>query len=437
MANEKHSADVVITAVYPEFEEPANRKSEYEWKPNIAIKYKKINKRFAPTGEELRAKVNGDKNLWQFDAIGGKNAKGHFFSMNFESGEINGHAWTSWFPVLELFKNGNPRRIMVPDGEEEPEPPEEETPPPPPPKKAAPVQKYAPPPPAKPAPPPLDPNTARVVNFFNELAEEKSNASFCFRKFLDMEGTNACNVLDYAKHMAVMECAGFKVGEGEGTHGYLPDLRAKANESLDYWAGVFHERIKAIKYAGLRDRFLHTVGLCPCKEEIARMIETSWLYLPDSLFQEVRARGRERLEELMGMGGGVKVEGTLQAEIRIRITSAPDEETEDTDPDATAQNPAPPLTKPQLDPAEVHQISETIFKFQDFQKLKTYWLTCRAALQDNEELRDAYRMWVLNKFKASKYTADVVGIRDQVPNWFLTQSLEKELSEIYAGLAQF
>ncbi len=89
-----------------------------------------------------------------------------------------------------------------------------------------------------------DPNTKKAAGFFADLEKPQSDAWWTMKTQIGYDGADACNVLDHAKQMALIEVSKNKY-EGEDP---TAEMRADANDSIDYWVGIMRTRLLAMKF---------------------------------------------------------------------------------------------------------------------------------------------------------------------------------------------
>lgn len=123
-AKDTHQATVELMGIFLNTTPGPGHTGEFEWKPNVSFNYREVDdETFEPKGPEIKARINGEDNLWIFQAVGGKAAKGHFFVCMIESGPKPNAPSETWYkpvPMMEAFKDGTFHKIKVPvDGKVE------------------------------------------------------------------------------------------------------------------------------------------------------------------------------------------------------------------------------------------------------------------------------------------------------------------------------
>jgi len=294
MANTKDRMDIVLEAIYQETQQPAIWDRPFEWKPNVAIHFKKINKQFQPIGETLKARTNGADSLWIFPAMGGKQGKGHFFDISTESGD-NPKPWTSFIPVAEVFKDGKLLRILPPTGQTDTE---EQAQPPGPAKPPEPGSaKPTPPAPAKTASngeklPPI------AQNYLDQaLFVPQSDSWWKIKDAVHLDGAIISNSFQYA----ALVCAPRDT-----------TTEASQDEILE-WATWFESNMRETKYQRIRERYTVMLGLCTKVEQVTEIVNQGWASLPKSHYDPLKEAAMMRIGEIKA-GAGTPGAGTPNPE---------------------------------------------------------------------------------------------------------------------------
>jgi hypothetical protein len=283
MANTEERMDVVIMAIYDNFTMPADWDAthNYEWKPNVSIQYKRVDSSLKPMGEELKARSSGDKNIWVFQAMGGKKAKGHFYDMMFTHGETNGTAWTSFKPLMELYTNGSNRRIAAPVEGADPPPPD-----PPPPGPKPPVGVKSSPTPA------TNGNGAKMPKgaegFLEKALTPQTDAWWALKEAFNLDGAIISNSFQYAATF-------LQNFQGDD---------AKCQDAILRWAGWFETIMREEKAERCRTRLTMLLGLAVNRAQVTDLVTKGWGMLPKSHYEMFREVALARLEQLPKTGNG-------------------------------------------------------------------------------------------------------------------------------------
>ena len=428
----------------------------FPWEAGVGFHYRLLGDDGEPIGDTQK---KTKKELWLFQAMGGKNAVGKYFRLEAEHGEIPAKEgnpakpYISVMPIAEVFSDGQARfleapkdgKINVPASTDKPKGPVT------PGKPKGPVTPEAAsalvPPKGGPANPPAkptaqefaDPNTARVANFFKKMEIPQSNEWWLSKTHLNYDVADACNVLDYAKQMALMEVAKDKF-EGENP---IEECRGAMNEAMQYWAETLRPRLLAMKFQNIEERLTHYTTLAITTDDLNTIILRAWTELPESFFLRVRSAAYARIKvvkSLTDKDGKFtgSVTGTLQPEIKIAPISPMEDDPVEEEYRAEAEHPAEAPVKPAgPDKAFVDKIVATIGTLENFKNLMKYWETTSPQLQGVEDIRQAMRLWVADFYMRSKYQANVSGIIEGFPKALMTPELEKTLADRYSVLAPF
>ncbi len=286
MANTEKRMDVIISAIFMEAEQPANWAQPFEWKPNVSIYFKPIDANRKIIGDEIRARTNGADNLWIFQAMGGKQAKGKCFDIITESG-TNPKPWTSFMPLAMLHPNGTMTRISAP--EEGVPPPEPPTGPPP----RTPV-------PGSPAPgtPPREPVPAQPTKSQSAANGEKlppcaaefmqkvlfvpqSNEWWQVKDRFNIDGAIISNSFQFAAMIAAKQGAS-NVDEME--------------ENILGWAAWFESMIRETQCLRTRERLTMMMGLATNKEQVTELVNQAWAKLTKSHYDVFKSMAMGRLD---------------------------------------------------------------------------------------------------------------------------------------------
>lgn len=427
------------------WDENPNTKS-FPWEPSVGIHYRLLDENGEPTGD-VQKKYKSQMWLWQ--GMGGKNAKGRYFRIEGEHGEIPGQKgsppkpYFSIMPIAEVFSDGGARFLEPPkEGKINTPGPSE--------KQKGPVSPAGPkaptgaPPPAntpessveKKGPPITlpafaDPNTARIANFLKKMTQAQSDEWWTAKSHLNYDGADATNVLDFAKQMALSEIANHNGPETD-------DIRMAGESCIDYWCGSFRARLLRMKFQNIEERLIHYASLAITVADLNTIINKAWTELPESFFNQVRKAAIARIGEVKKLTdkNGVftgSVSGTLQPEIKI-IT--PDDIVEE-EYRAELESLGDKVQAPQEDRVLIESVVVTIGKFQDFKKLMTYWETTSTKLKAVAEIEQAMRLWIADFYMRAKYQANVDGALEAFPRNLMTPELEKTLADRYSQLAHF
>src|SRR5579872_6361904 len=328
----KDQITVICDGLFLNDTKPTEWTQSFPWKASVGFHFRVLDDSGTPT-EEVHKKYL--KEIWLFQAMGGKNAQGHFFRCTTETGEVPARdgqpakPYVTVMPIAEVFTDGTSHfidppkdgKIVVPASAGKPKAP----PPPAGPKTPAsgPVApKPAPPAPAKQPAAPLKPatekawkdaNTAKAAAFFSDLEKPQSDGWWTMKTQIGYDGADACNVLDFAKQMTMMEIANYKAQDGE------EDVYTKAESCLDYWCGAMRDRLLRMKFSNIRARLSHYLTLCVSVENVDQVIKKAWTELPESDFLALRSEAIDHVRVIQSQTeDGVfkgKITGTLQPEV--------------------------------------------------------------------------------------------------------------------------
>lgn len=418
----------------------------FPWKPSIGFHFRILDESGQPIEETHKKYL---KDMWLFQAMGGQNAKGHYFKLQVEHGEVPAkegkpaQPYTSVMPIAEVFSDGTARFIEKPKDGKVNVPAKTD------PKPGVPVTEK-PPAPAKPAvvnPQTStktegvvvkDANTAKAMGFFKGIEEKQSDEWWTLKTHLGFDGADATNVIDFAKQMTIMEIANHNGPARE-------DIRKDAEECLDYWMEALRARLLTEKYSNVRKRLTHYLTLCSSVKELDKVIYTAWVELPESDFLKVRGAALERVKEIKAQTDEKgnftgKIMGTLQPEVERLTAYSPEElgaeaEEEVVEEPGNEEYIAPPRSGP--DAAEIEFTVKAMEKIVDWKKMLAFWNTTKASLQACEECRDAFRVWIMALFDRSTQQVEVDGLREAIPAGIMTPGLEKGLHARYAELQPF
>jgi hypothetical protein len=314
--NKEERMDVVVTSLFLNETMPPDWNQPFEWKPSVVVNFKKVDSTFKEVGEEMKARVKGPDNLWMFAAMGGRNAKGHFFDLMTESGD-HPKPWTSFTPLAELFKDGSSKRIQAPtkDGTAAHAAPAAQTPS----KPSTPSTPSISPGPSAPAKTEeKKPNyKERASFFFDQIAKPQSDAWWTLKNDLSFDCADAVNALQMSSDLAKME-----VAKHAGT---AEELRVQAAEAIAHWLPFFHVNIRTLKVQNMRERLTHLIGITVKADHLNYIMERAYAELPLEDFELVRGIALTRYETIKA--NNLEISGTIQPSIQtIQKEEAKDED---------------------------------------------------------------------------------------------------------------
>lgn len=458
---------VICEGLFLNNEKPAEWTQSFAWKPSVGFHFKYLDESGEPTGDLQKKYLNHNK-IWMFQAMGGQNAKGHYFRIEAESGTMPAKEnqpekpYVTITPMAEVFKNehgqfdGSARFLEAPkDGKVNTPAPAKTN--------GAPAgtggKPAGTPPTAKTNPPAetkttttatttetkavkeVDPNTAKAKQFFDELQNPKSDSWWLMKTQLGFDCAEASNILDWAKHMALMEFS--KVNRPDLD---FNDLRVEVMAAIDFWTGALRPKLLAMKFSNMRLRLSHYLTLCSSVDQIDKVLYKAWTELPESDFLALRTEAVARVgviksqcegQVLSGAFKG-KIIGTLQPEVAyVPSTPEPEPGVEEEEALFQPEEPAPQEKASGIPAEEIAWMVKGIHGYTDIKKLLNFWTNTKPELLAVEEVRQAMRLWITNIFMASKYQANVDGLREQFPQYLMTPELEKILHARYAEMAKF
>jgi hypothetical protein len=270
---------------------PAEWKQSFPWKPSVSFHFIRVDENFESLehkGEETQKKYL--KDLWLFQAMGGKNAKGHFFELMAESGTVPAKdgepekPYTTVMPIAEMFTDGTSRFIKPPkDGKIE-EPVGKKTPPP--------VTK--PPVGAKTTPTPARPNgngskmPKGAEGFLEKALTPQTDAWWALKEAFNLDGAIISNSFQYAATF-------LQNFQGDD---------AKCQDAILRWAGWFETTMREEKAERSRTRLTMLLGLAVNRAQVTDLVTKGWGMLPKSHYEIFREVALARLEQLPKTGNG-------------------------------------------------------------------------------------------------------------------------------------
>lgn len=440
---------------------PEKWEQDFPWEPSVGIHFRVLDDTGEPAGE-VQKKYK--KQIWLWQTMGGKNAKGRYFRMEAESGEMPAKdgkpakPYTSIMPMAEVFADGTARFLEAPkDGKVNTPGPAEKPKGPVIPAGAKKVEPEVGKPSnsdkgtsgTKPVIPNNKPRPKPNEKFIASCFEPSTNQFFRMQDGFTEDGWVLNQAQELARSMVILlEGQGFTSRSNEVDFGRAVEKSSEDHlkKQFSKWVNYFEVAVSEKRWAKIRNRIYCLIQNCLIKDQVVACVEMAWAKLPPSYYEQVREKARLRLE-------GVTVEGVLKVldpngqpltatpeiydpkfedfvdEEDIRQSLEPKEEP--SQPEEPAPVPAGPP------PEEIDWCLKAFDKYTDFKKLLAFWNDTKPALQAVEEVRQGFRLWVANKFMASKYQQDVDGIREIFPPGLMTKELETTLHARYAELASF
>jgi hypothetical protein len=263
-AKTKEQFTVICDGLFLNDTKPQEWKYTFSWEPSVGFHYRNLDESGEPCGEAVKKYL---KHIWLFQAMGGKNAKGHYFRLEAESGMIpakDGQAakpYTSVMPIAEVFSDGSARfleapkdgKIGVPSGDKPKGPP-------PPVKPKAPVT-------PKPAgansalTPPSDGDIKipkGMENFMDDvLFQEKSAAWWSLKDSFHIDGAIVSNAFHYASIFC------------QSMAGKDEDIE----DRIIHWAEFFETSIRGSQFLRKRSKLTVLIGLAITRAQVARLME--------------------------------------------------------------------------------------------------------------------------------------------------------------------
>ncbi len=433
----KEQFTVICESIFLNDTKPEKWTQTFAWKPSVSFHYKVLDDTTGEVIDEVEKKYL--KDLWLFQAMGGQNAKGRMFKLQAEHGEVPAKEgqpakpYVTVMPIAEVFADGSARFLEPPKNGKVSVPSKAPSPPPPlaaKPTAAAKTTAAIPTEPATPGLPQQDRNTAKAEGFFRELDKAQSDPWWVMKTQMGYDGADATNVLDFAKHLTVMECAGME--------GSTDELRAKAESVLDYWCRSLRTRLLTMKYANIRDRLSHYLNLCTTVKDLDKILYKSWVELPMGDFDALRSEAVDRMKVIQGeTEAGVfkgKIKVSLQPEIPEMLRPILTEEEE---PQAAAAPATPGPSTPAVEQAVVDFTRKAIMKCPDFNKLLELWATSSPGLQKHPAIIMACADWVSCSLRDAQYQQQMDGVLERVPKGWYTPELMIAWQDRYSNLAPF
>lgn len=318
MSNTKEVVVVELTGFWLNDGKPADwdEKHNFAWKPSLSFYYKLVTQAFAQVGDEVKARISGEENLWLWQALGGRQAKGHFFQCLIETGD-HPKPWTSVMPTAEVFKDGQMKMIAKPEGIKTAAPSEG----------AKPLTRdnMAKAPGTAPAPGPVAPATkptaadpdykGKAKAFMLNVGTMNSDSWWTMKRAFDYDCTDAVNCLDMANRIALMEVSKSEYVEEADGREVLSKMRTDVGDGIRYWMGELRPILRRAKMENLKERFIHMIGLCVDNDALQMIVNKAYMDLPRSLYEEVRAEGLARSGDIKA--GTAVVYGTMQPEVEV------------------------------------------------------------------------------------------------------------------------
>lgn len=413
---------------------PQEWKQDFPWKPSIGFHFRVLDDSGSPIEETHKKYL---KDMWLFQAMGGKNAKGHYFKLQVEHGEVPAkdgkpaQPYTSVMPIAEVFEDGTARFL---------EPPKEgKVTTPASPKPGAPLKTGTPG--VKPKVeaeeaqivtdrPKVDRNTAKAEGFFKGLDVPQSDFWWMFKTHLGFDGADAVNTLDFAKHIALMEMNNVE----EGT-----DLRVATKAAIDYWCDHLGTKMRQLKFQNIRTRLVHYLSLCQSDHDLDKVLSKAWCELPESDFKAIRALAVERRKTILaetkeGIFMG-KIQGTLQPEAEFEVRDGDlEEKTPVEKPQAPPQAQAAPSGP---DPAIVDSTVKAFDKLKDWPKLLNFWNTTAPIYQKVPEVVQAFQAAIMEILMTIGEQAVADPIIAGIPGQVLTADFKTMLDSRYKEMIPF
>lgn len=445
---------------------PKEWKQDFPWEASVGFHFRPLDESGEPVGEIQRKYL---KKIWLFQAMGGKNAQGHYFRLEAEHGEIPAKdgkppkPYTTIYPIAEVFSDGQARfleepkngKIGVPGPGDKPKGPVT----PPGPKTSSTGAGVAATPttpaatggivtkattPAK-DPPPPKPRPKPSESFMN-LCFEPQTEKF----WLMQEGFTEDGFVQTAAHQHAMSMTLNRMGWANqkglaitadmdaGAREFSPICDEKYKAEFMKWADWFEWYISTKRWAKIRERFYCLLKNCLTREQVLSLVDRAWAKLPKSQYNLVAEQVRIRLEEILA-NTPMKNLPTATPEIfEPKLEAA--EEAAALKEMAEAEAATTETEEPQLkllDPKIVDWTVAAYGKTMTMKALLDFWISSTPELQANERVRAAFRLAIMDQYMRSNYQSDVDEFRKGIPSYILTPEFAAQLDARYEQMEKF
>ncbi len=302
----KEQFTVIIEGLFLNDTRPAEWKQDFPWSASIGLHYRPLNEEGVPEGETVKKYL---KHLWLFQAMGGKNAVGHYYRLEAEHGMLpakDGNPekpYTSIMPLAEVFADGTAKfleapkdgKVGVPSGAK--------------PGPAPPVQPKGPAGPKAPASTtPITPSSNGngekklpwLDTFMKKVTIPQSDEWWASKEAFNLDGAIISNSFQYAAT-------------------FLQNLQGndqEAQAAIIKWAEFFETTMRETKAERCRARLGMYLGLCTDRGQVSELVYKSWTMLPKSHFDAFCKTARNRAEELPKIGSGEPLNSRPTPEIQ-------------------------------------------------------------------------------------------------------------------------
>lgn len=443
---EKEQVTVLCEGLWLNDTKPAEWKQDFPWKPSVSIHYKVLDEAGNPI-DDLQKKYL--KDLWLFQAMGGRNAVGRYFKLQAEHGEVPAKdgqpakPYVSVMPIAEIFQDGTARFI---------EPPKEG-------KVNVPASTKPSGGPAgggtKPAQPPPGPKPATPPKPSTNVEDPKKPRPKPSEAFMDW-----CFVPKTEKHWALLEGFtqdGYIISQANTlaleltTHqlgwwnqadslnapapqDFLPKDDETYKAQFAKWFKFFERHISEVQWDKVKKRLCALLANCTKEEHVICVVERAWTKLPRRHYESFREKARIRLQEIK--------EGKLLPP--DAPTSTPDLDPEDPpqghgdafeEPEgaALAEAAAEKPSEFKADPKIVAYTVELVSKATLPQKLWDLWNTTGEGYRQNPEIRTAFIHKAGSIFSFMEYQQDAVAFLKGIPAGLFTA---QEIANMEAKASQ-
>lgn len=449
MAKEKDRMTVECDFIYLNDSKPTDWAQTFEWKPSVSFYYFEMDDNFKRVGELQKTWIKND--LWLFQAMGGKNGKGHFFDIMITRGEYKGKPTASVMPVAEMFPDGSARMIKPPKDGKVSVPASTKPP------VVPSTQKTTPPPPKAPAAskPPVEPRPGVPLNnkpkpkpgekFIERCFTPSTNEFFRMQDgfaqdgyiatqsgYLAMEATR--NFIGWRNQRDSENC------ERAGTE-FTPAGDAEFKIEFERWVEYFDCQISHRQWSKNRDRMYSILLNCTTVEQITSCVEMAWAKLPKSYYDMVRTKARERLAEIdlaQKSEQPLALSSSTATPEVCQITEEPEPEIEEQIAEPIVEPvPPPPPPPPVIEPQIIRFAYDAIINAKNLKIVVDVWNTTRPELQALEEIKKAMWLWIDARFTEAQYQTDVDEIGKQFPMDILSEEQRTKLDARYAKLITF
>lgn len=438
-AKTKEQFTVVCEGLFINDVRPAEWKQNFPWEASVCIHYRRLDDGGQPVGE-VQKKYR--PTMWLFQAMGGKDAKGRYFRVEAESGEIPAKEgnpakhYTTVTPIAEVFSNGTARFLEAPkDGKIN-------TP-------GAPVG--GPPPGKDKEKQPSSEKTEQKEQApaTGQKSRPKPNEKFigqCFIPGTDsffrmQDGFAEDGYVMTQAHELAMKMTKVRLGWSNQVElnsereQNLPPLLAGDEDYINEflkWSSWFEWYLSEKRWTKFRARLSGLLKNCLNEENVISLMEMAWAKLPKSHFNLIREEARLRLTEFNGEPQPLTVLPTATPEAIEPQIEATEKPFEPPSPEPPNTPPAPPV-----DAALLDFTVKGLQKIGDFPKMLAFWGSTNQDLRLNEKVIEAFRLQIIDLFMRAQYQASVDGILEKVPAGILRAQDLEIINNRYEQLAKF